>query len=157
MTYAVPLSDGSFGIAQAGEAMMTNVVYVALFSNRLPVLPDRPPELERKSAIALSATWRQALNRGDWPSLKLAAEVFQKAEFPNERFAPGYVGAKHCDAGVLRDFLSAYHGLIPWNAMHDPAFYDNLLMPGLNRPDSVVLLGEQVRARYRQEVFGVDA
>jgi hypothetical protein len=157
MTYAVPLSDGSFGIAQAGEAMMTNVIYVALFSNRLPVLSDRPPELERQSAVALSATWRRALNRGDWPSLQQIPEAFHKADFPNERFAPGYVGAKHHDAGVLRDFLCAYHGLIPWNAMHDPAFYDHLLLSGLKRPDGAVLLDDQARAKYRREAFGVDA
>ena len=158
MTYAVPLSDGSFGVAQAGEAMMTNVIYVALFNNRLASLPDDPPQLQRDAVVALSATWRQALNRGDWPSLKLVPEIFAKSDFPNERFArSGYVGAKHYDAGGLCKFLSAYHGLIPWNVMYDPGYYDQFLLPGAKRPDCALLLGPEARAKYRREVMHVDA
>lgn len=158
MTYAVPLSDGSFGIAQAGDAMMTNVIYVVLFKNRLAGLPDDPPHLQRRAAVALSATWRHALNRGDWPSLKQVPEVFLKSDFPNERFArSGYVGAKHYDAGGLCNFLSAYHGLVPWNVMHDPAYYDQFLLPGLKRPDSAVLLDPEARANYRRDILCVDA
>jgi|SRR5687767_7809426 len=82
MTCAIPLPDGSFGIAQAGDAMMTNVVYVVLFSDRFMTLPVEPPPLAQGSAIGLLATWRRALNRGDWISLKQAPEVFKKRDFP---------------------------------------------------------------------------
>ena len=123
MVYAVPLTDGSLGIAQAGEAQgeMLNVIYVALFSDRHSCVPDEPPPLKREDSIALVATWRQGLNRGDWLTVGHAPEVFRTPEFPNERYAKnGYVGAQHQDTGLLSNFLSAYHGLIPWNVMHDP-------------------------------------
>jgi hypothetical protein len=89
MIYAVPLADGSFGIAQAGKAMggYINVIYVALFAARYPTIPAAPVKLSRTSAVSLTATWRQSLNRGEWFSLGWAAEVFKKSAFPNERFA----------------------------------------------------------------------
>jgi hypothetical protein len=158
--YAVPLNDGSFGIAQAGETQgsLINVIYVALFSDRYTRIPDEVPALKRDSAVSLIATWRRALNRGEWLSLGVAPELFKKAEFPNERYANnGYVGAKNYDAGLLAEFLSAFHGLLPWNVMHDPAYYDGLLRPGLSRPPSVKILNERERENYRREVLKIGA
>ena len=158
MVYAVPLTDGSFGIAQAGEAMWTNVIYVALFADRYSQLPGTAPLLRRDTVVSLSATWRQALNRGEWISLTSGPQIFRKEEFPNERFAKtGYVGAKNFDADILTDFLSAYHGLLPWNVMHDPNFYDGLLLPGLTRPQSGQMLDEKAREKYRREVLKIGA
>ena len=160
MTYAVPLVDGSFGIAQAGEAMgdLVNVIYVALFADRFPALPTMPLPLDARTAIALSATWRQDLNRGKWLSLTVQPEVFRRSDFPNERFAAsGYVGATHSGAGILTDFMCAYHGLVPWNVMFDPEHHDKLLRPGVNRPDQALVLSDAERQRYRREVMGIDA
>jgi hypothetical protein len=158
--YAVPLTDGSFGIAQAGETQgeFVNVIYVALFADRYMHLPNEVPPLKRDSAVSLWATWRQALNRGEWLSLGVAPEIFKKSEFPNERYArEGYVGASHSDAGLLAKFLSAFHGLLPWNVMHDPAYYDRFLRPGLPRPSSVRILDESEREKYRREVLKIGA
>lgn len=82
--------------------------------------------------------------------------MFKTSEFPNERYAnKGYVGAVNYDAGLLADFLSAFHGLLPWNVMHDPAYYDGLLRPGLPRPQSVRILDERERENYRREVLKI--
>jgi hypothetical protein len=106
----------------------------------------------------LTATWRQPLNRGEWLCLGVAPEIFRKSEFPNERYASkGYVGATNYDAGLLANFLSAFHGLLPWNVMHDPAYYDKLLRPGLARPSSVQILNERDRENYRREVLKIGA
>lgn len=154
--YAVPLTDGSYGLAQAIDAMMVNVIYVALFAARLPAVPEVVPELRPETIVSLAATWRQDLDRGDWPYVGGAPLVVRKAAFPNERFAAsGYVGAKHYDAGILADFLSAYHGLLPWNVMHVEDYYDRLLAPGVPRPDTAQLLDPAARAAYRAEHFGV--
>ena len=121
MVYAVPLSDGSYGIAQAGDTQgeFVNVIYVAMYCHRFLDLPTSIPDLTRDYVISLSSTWRQALNRGEWLSIGVAPETFNTSEFPNEQLAKQeYVGARICDAGILSDFLSAYHGLIPWNIMH---------------------------------------
>jgi immunity protein 26 of polymorphic toxin system len=152
--YAVPLSDGSFGIAQAIDAMMVNVIYVALFAHRFAELPTTLPLLQRNHIVSLTATWRQHLNRGDWPYLEHAPLSVAKSSFPNERFArDGYVGAKHADAGILALFLSAYHGLVPWNVMYRDDYYDQFLAPGVPRPTQAVILDHAARAAYQATHF----
>jgi hypothetical protein len=158
MVYAVPLADGSFGVAQVGEVQgpFIKVIYVALFAERYAHLPDEVPSLNSESAVSLVATWVQSLNRGEWISLGVAPEIFKKSEFPNEEYASnGYVGAKNYDAGLLAGFLSALHGLLPWNVMHDPAYYDKLLRPGLVRPKAAMILNESEREKYRREVMKI--
>ena len=160
MVYAVPLTDGSFGIAQAGETQggFINVIYVALFLDRHTCVPDEPPILKREHAVSLAATWRQALNRGDWISIGHTSEVFDMSEFPNESYAKKrYVGAKNYDSSLLADFLSACHGLLPWNVMHDPAYYDHILAPGRPRPTAVKVLSDSERESYRREKLKIDS
>jgi hypothetical protein len=78
-----------------------------------------------------------------------------KREFPNERFAgTGYIGAKHYTVGILQKFLSAYHGLIPWNSMEDESYFDTLLGPGIDRPANVVVLPPGERQKYRESPTG---
>ena len=71
--------------------------------------------------------------------------------------ANGYVGAKHYDAALLSEFLSACHGALPWNVMYDPAYFERLLTVGAARPEKAVMLGDEERTNYRREVFGVEA
>ena len=150
VVYAVPLTDGSYGVAQAVDAMMVNVIYVALFRSRLQSLPDASPSLSRSDVVALTATWRRDLENGDWPVLGSADLAVEKAEFPNERFASkGYIGAKHFDAELLAEFLSAYHGLLPWNVSYEEDAYDQMLAPGICRPDSAIVLDPEARNAYR--------
>lgn len=157
MVYAVPLCDGSFGVAQAVDSMMTNIIYVAIFSIRHESLPSAAPLLSPETAVALLATWRQALNRGDWPALGLAAPVFQKHQFANESFASsGYVGAKHYDAKIIANLLSAFHGLTPWNVMADERYFESMLSSGV-APASAIILSPAERDAYRREHFGVGA
>jgi len=158
MIYGVPLTDGSFCFAQAVDAMMTNVVYVALFADRVSAEPDAAPDLVGREPVSLSATWRQDLNGGTWKALDVQPLTCAKTAFPNERFAAaGYVGAKHYDSGILAEFLEAYHGLLPWNAMADENYFDKLLAPGVPRPSSAVILDAASRTAYRLEKFGVSS
>jgi hypothetical protein len=158
MVYAVPLSDGTFGIAQAGSAMWPNVIYIALYADRYEELPNSIPPLSRLRAVSLTATWKKDLNKGTWVPLGITEEEHALAEFPNEAHADqGYVGAKNYDAGILSEFLSAYHGLLPWNVMHDSNYYDQLLAPSAPRSDKITILSEADRVAYRREVFGVGA
>ena len=158
MVYAVPLADGSYGLAQAGSAMFPTVIYVALFLDRLDAPPTELPSLDSSRLVSLTATWRKNLNNGEWLPLGVTDLSQSLREHPTERLAAaGYVGAKHYDTGLLSEFLSACHGALPWNVMYDPAFYEELLIPGSGRPDRALILGEKERTLYRREFFGVEA
>lgn len=158
MVYAVPLADGAYGLAQVGIPMFPAVIYVALFLDRFEALPAGLPKLDESRLISLTATWRKNLNKGAWIPLGVGELTPALLKHPTEALAAsGYVGAKHYDAGLLSEFLSACHGALPWNVMHDPAYYDKLLVFGLARPERAVMLGEEDRTAYRREVFGVGA
>ena len=154
--YGVPLKDGSFGIAQAIDEMMPTVIYVALFSDRFDTLPRNSDILIEENIISLTATWRQDLNNGSWAKIGDLDPVVSKNSFPNEKFASsGYVGAFHSDAGLLSDFLSAYHGLEPWNVMYEPDYWEQYLNTNKPKPSSILILNSEERSTYRKEVLGI--
>jgi hypothetical protein len=124
---------------------------VLISSLRIPHLDLDCPVPRRVEILSLIATWKNSLGNGAWPILCVAPPVVAKDEFPNEKFASvGYIGAKHYDEGLVADFLSAYAGLIPWNAQfRDEAYLDSLLAPGRVRPPSSCLLSPEERRAYR--------
>ncbi|MGI2190292.1 hypothetical protein ACRN9V_02190 [Shewanella baltica] len=159
MVYAVPLSDSTYGIAQANaiQSSFINIVYVAIFSDRFIEIPKASPVLTRESAICLRATWEQGLNRKEWKSIGIAPEAFDKSELPNERYRhDAYVGTENSDVALLTKHLEAYHGLAPWNVMFDPKYFDQLLRPGIHRPESEILLDDKERETYRREVLNIN-
>ena len=138
--------------------MFPTVIYVALFLERFDALPSELPKLDSSSLISLTATWRKNLKNGQWCPLGVAEFTPALLQHPAEDLAAGgYVGAKHYDAALLSEFLSACHGALPWNVMHDPEYSEKLLLPGSGRPERAVILCGVERTAYRRDVFGVVA
>src|ERR1051325_952117 len=154
LVVAVPLAGDTWGRGQTSELMWKNVGYLALFSHRLPSLDTSVPPIARSDAISLIAVDRHALASGRWPLVSSSAALFPKQEFPNERFATtGYIGATILDHGIAEDFLSAYHGLIPWNGPYaDEAYLDRLLLAGCPRPATARILSAEQRLQYRKNM-----
>jgi hypothetical protein len=151
MVYAVPLSDGSFCFAQAVVDAMTNVIDIAVFRTRLDKLPSEPPNLERSDLISLSATWRQALNRGDWAALGITTPAVDRLDCPNQKLIESgtTVGIRTSDPGIIEGLLNAWFGLEPWNVMYKDDYYDAMLAPGVTRPASALVLSQTDRVAYR--------
>ena len=55
--FGLPLKDGSLGIAQIIDSMMTNVVYIALFKVKIGSL-NESFDLKKDDIISLAATWK---------------------------------------------------------------------------------------------------
>ncbi len=154
--YGIPLDDGGFGLCQAIDLMMPNVVYIAVFSYQFKELPETIPPLNRSDILSLGATWKQDLNNGKWASIGICEPIVGKSEFPNEAFAEdGYIGAVTSDSGLYSKFLAACFGLEPWNTMFDPKYWDKYLNSDNTRPSSVNVLSEDARNQYRNEVMGI--
>lgn len=152
--YGLPLTDGSFGVCQAIEAMWPTVIYIAVFSHRFEHLPAEVPPLNRDDVLSLGATWRPQLNNGSLPFLGSAAPVVSKRDFPNEAFSEiGYVGAQHSDIGLYSDFLDACFGLTPWNTMFEEDWWENYLNTKHPRPPAIRTLDAQAREKYRAEML----
>ncbi len=154
MVFAVPIEDGRFCLAQAVSDYMPNVIYVSLFSNVYEEIPEQTPVLKNENIISLVATWKQNLNNGSWAKIGVAPVLVNQSQFPNEKFAQnGYVGAKNYDSGLLEDFLSAYHGITPWNVMFKENYWESLLAPGVEVPSSAEILAPEEREKYRNDML----
>jgi len=155
MVYAVPLLDGSFCFAQAIADALPTVIDIAIFHTRTDHLPTAPPVLRRSDVISLSATWRQALNRGDWAALGVTDLLVDRLDMPNQKLlnAGTTVGIKHADSGVFEGLLNAWYGLEPWNVMHKENYYDEKLAPGVSRPESAVVLSSTERESHRAHLL----
>jgi hypothetical protein len=141
-------------VAQSSAANMPHCIYVSVFARLVSSAPSSALELHQAEIIALVAVVRPTLR--EWLTHVVTAPLVEEAAFPNERFATrGYVGAKIYDAGIVSDFIAAFHGIEPWNVMHDENYFDELLAPGLTRPATAVLLTPEERAAYRKAHFGV--
>jgi hypothetical protein len=154
--YALPLVDGSFGVAQAIVASpgMAGILNVALFDYRYPSLSDCRTTVERNRVIALLATWRAEMNGGYWALVGWFEPCVAEMEFPNlqlGRDAPGHI---HHSGGVLENLVSAYHGLLPWNTNSQEDYYDILLAPGVKRPKTARLLNQLELATFRERNQG---
>ena len=134
--FAVPLTDGSFGIVQAVDHWVPEGgVYVAVTDQRADSLTPVPALDPHARVVALMQVVDNAFDRGWFPRIGPATVLARRKDFPNERFAQsGYVGAKSYTGGILADFLSAWHGLASWTAYKDPEYFDKLLVDGIVRP-----------------------
>jgi hypothetical protein len=112
LTYLVPISDGRYGVAQSIAAMMSHCIYVSVFVHLVSSVPSSALQLHRAEIISLVAVVRSTLR--EWVTLVVTEPVVEKAAFPNERFAStGYIGAKIYGAGIVSDFIAAFHGIKP--------------------------------------------
>lgn len=155
MFYAVPLADGSYGFVQAIAEAMVNVIDIAVLSTRSALLPLTPPTASAEDVISLSATWRQDLNGGDWAALGVSALVVDPSIMPNQKLLGigTIVGIKHVSGGLISDLLNAWHGLAPWNTMHDETYFDSQLAPGVIRPHTAIILTPAEREAHRARLL----
>lgn len=57
---------------------------------------------------------------------------------------------------TLLNLCNAYYGLEPWNVLYEATYYDKMLLDGIKRPKTVLLLDEEERNKYRLEHFGIN-
>ena len=80
------------------------------------------------------------LASGFWPVKTKAPVLLEREDWPYEVYRPvHWVGVKVTGSGIAQEFLAAFHCLAPWDNWHDPEYLDSLLLPGVRRPDGVVL------------------
>jgi hypothetical protein len=148
--FGIPLSDGSFAVAQAIAPVESYGVEMALFSARSISLPVSMPDVRRPDVISIQSVWRTILTGGWWCKLGDLPLVVRAEECPNQVLLaknPKGTGCNISSERLVVDFLLAYHGVIPWN-LH-PAFdFDTYLFPGLSRPSAARELDAASLATY---------
>ncbi len=133
---AVPLSDGTFGLAQVVslEPRIKRAVTIAYFDVRLTTdqLRDIVAAPSPDHVVSIQFTDRRALTRGVWRVLCSAPVNLAGIPTPFENTrSSGWVGARFYDSGSITLFLQAFWGIRSWDLM--PEFFNGLLLHrGLN-------------------------
>lgn len=136
--FGLPLNDGSFGIVQLIDNMMTNVVYIAVFKVKIASI-NEPFDLKKDDIISLVATWKNSIGNGNFHKIRNETLHAKKEEFRNEQFkGNGYIGAKHYDEEIIVDFLNAYHKLAPWDDWFDTNYLDEFLISPNVKPENLI-------------------
>ncbi len=137
--FAVPLDDGTWALGQVLDTVpiLANSFTCAFFARRTstpqPLLSSASPTSEE--LLSCQFVTREQFVRGAWPRLGNAPIAITRGDWPYRRFLWMRWPRRRrvLESGLIERFLSAYHGLRPWTEMHDPSFYDTLLVSRRHR------------------------
>jgi len=128
----VPIEDKSFVLGQVVEIQkeVLNSITCAFFdvNERFLELKD----FDLSSPISIQFVTKDLFNNGTWQRITNRKVYFKEEIFPYRKtMSNGWIGAKVIGSGNIRKFLSAFYGLRPWDEMHDPNYYQKLLLPDI--------------------------
>ena len=104
-------------------------------------------ELKRSSLIAVENTDNECLNNGIFKIL-FNSEPIASMEQAKSGVSTG-------DTALL-NLCNAYYGLEPWNVLYKDTYYDEMLLQGIGRPATILILDREARNKYRLENFGIN-
>ena len=146
--FSIKLTDRSFMFGQVvGTHLTKKAPTCALFELRKTAEETSVEELKNSRVISVENTSNENLSDGTFKVL-FHCESFAKAEQAKKDKSTG-------DTTLLR-LCNAYYGLEPWNVLYKDTFYDEMLLQGIMRPTTVLILDKEARDKYRLERFGID-
>lgn len=142
--FKVPLSDGRavIGRVVAQEREVLNSVTCAFYSVTIDS-GDEPGGIascDDDRLVACLFTTRDLIGSGTWKVIGHTDQRFGECFLPfEEKRKQGWVGAKVIGSAIVENFLNAFFGLLPWNSMADPNYFDRLLLHPSKKPHSIIL------------------
>lgn len=141
--FLVPLKDGRFipgQVIRVAKSAMDSALCVfgaAVYERPSETLETITPE----GTVAILFVTRDLLDSGRW-KVRHNSPNSWAAEFIGFKALQdhGFVGTQIIGSGNVESFLNAFHNLQPWNAFHDPAYLDSLLLSSDRRPKTLTFL-----------------
>ena len=134
----VPIGADAYVLGQIVEIekAVLNSICCALFDQK-----SIEPEMENfdlSSPFSVQFVTKDLFNAGVWERVCNSKVIIPDLLLPyREAKKNDWIGVKVIGSGIIIKFLSAYYGLRDWAEMHDPQYYQHLLLPGASRPESV--------------------
>lgn len=150
--FSVTLIDNSFAFGQVLDKRYCTCVLFNIRSDNSVLNASEFKKLRPISILHLSNG--DLLNNGQWQVLFNETVTLN----PNNGSGgkAGTVGStSYGQCGNMTDLADAYWGLTPWNVMYDEDYYDEILLKGVTRPHTALVLNQVDRQKYRQEKFGI--
>ena len=137
--FGMALGDGTFALGQvlhSEEHGGTAPMVLLDVRQSILALPKSDVMMLGRASVAVNE-----LDRGSWPVLGVAAIKLKNSEWPNakQRETGNWIGSVWITPGLFERFAKACWGVIPWNSMHDPQYFEKYLLPGRPRPKSLVM------------------
>ncbi|WP_377512725.1 hypothetical protein [Octadecabacter sp. R77987] len=97
------------------------------------------PTLDENDIISVGFATRDLLDSGGWRVVGHQNVLPFIEEFDLEtRKAEGFVGTKVRGSGLVIQFLDACLGLLPWDKMFDPEYFEKLLIDPSRKPKNLI-------------------
>jgi hypothetical protein len=141
--FVAPLMDGSNCAGQLLKItpQALNSYVCAFFDVRVP---DGSVGVELDinacTPFAVLFVTPESLKKGHWPicgNARLAVDIERYIPL-RELEANEFIGTTIVGSGIIRKFLNAYYGMLPWDDWHDPEYLDKLLVARDRRPANVI-------------------
>lgn len=137
--FRIPLKDSTFGYGQVIDHLMKHVIAIALFDAR-DITSKQVEAVDPGRHIGTVVAMRAYLDSGVWEIVSHREVLVEEENKKYEQFrSTNWVGLKVTSPGIAQSFLSAYHGLIPWDCLVDPKYFDTLLLDSIGFPESAYL------------------
>ncbi|KGR73641.1 Imm26 family immunity protein [Ureibacillus manganicus] len=153
--FSIKLKDGSFTFGQVlwakayGARGRLGMPTCSLFEKRTTdnfILS----EIINSKVISVVTITANALDSYEWEVIGSEEVTLNKEEVPWHLSGEGGVGAKSFSDDILKSLSEAYHGLDPWNISYKEDFFDEILLPGVKRPATAIVLSTEERDAYRK-------
>ena len=149
--FAIPLLDNTFSF---GQVLDKKYCTCALFDIRSTNSGLTVEEFKKLKPLSILHLGGDLLNNGQWKVLFNEAVTLNPDNGSGGRF--GKIGCtSYGGGGTMTDLANAYWGLEPWNVLYEENYYDKILLKGISRPNTVLILNQVDRQKYRQEKFGI--
>ncbi|MNR20031.1 hypothetical protein D3C85_1368520 [compost metagenome] len=136
--FEISLENGEVAIGQvlSIEPQALNSIGCAFWE---PSNSPNPEQIDHPPISALLVT-PELLKRGIWKIISNRPPTLPTSLRPYEQFrASHWVGATITGSGIIAKFMQSCAGLRPWNKQADPNYLDELLLPGVARPQRAVI------------------
>lgn len=142
--FLIPLDNGSFSIGMFHKNVQKPLYsaicsfYSAAVSNA-----DEISETMLSNPICIALVVTNSLETKKWQVVANFSPKIESNALPDYKYRQTFfrkqrpIMDKVYGDGNIRKFLRAYHGLVPWNSMHDPKYFDKMLLDQKLRPSSI--------------------
>ena len=125
----VRIDDDSLVLGQIVEIKkeVLNSITCAFFD-----IKNNAEDCDLSSPVSVQFVTKDLFNKGTWARISNEKVEISENILPYRDTANnGWIGAKVIGSGIINKFLSAFYGLRAWDEMHDPSYYQKLLLPGV--------------------------
>jgi hypothetical protein len=148
--FAIPLSDRTFGYGQVlWHQNKKSSVTCAIFDCQSKEIKAKEDIVQSNIISVMTVKNLFDLNSSKWKVIGNHSLVIEKSNVPMEHSGNSGINFKIYQESTLSDFIEAYFKIKPWNHLpFKDSFMDTLLLPGVVRPDNVIILTKEQKKLY---------